>query len=86
MIEQDHGAIKRRCALMLGLKTFNTARIRLAGIELAHRIRKGQFSLADQILGQPSLKTLWEFALYPHKTTFVRHAVPTHSQPFLHQN
>ena len=44
IVEQDHRAIKRRCASMLGLKSFNTAAITFAGIELANRIRKGQFS------------------------------------------
>ena len=50
---------------MLGFKTFKTAKITLAGIELAHRIRKGQFLLADRNPGQSSLKLLWKFALYP---------------------
>jgi len=44
IIEQDHRAIKRRCAPMLGLKSFRTAAITLTGVELAHRIRKGQYS------------------------------------------
>ena len=45
VVEQDHRAIKRRCASMLGLKSFKTAAITFAGVELAHRIRKRQFSL-----------------------------------------
>ena len=45
VVEQDHRAIKQRCAPMLGLKSFRTAAITLAGIELAHRIRKQQYSL-----------------------------------------
>jgi transposase-like protein len=44
LIEQDHRAIKRRCASMAGFKSFTNAAITIAGIELAHRIRKGQFS------------------------------------------
>jgi len=44
LIEQDHRAIRRRCASMAGFKSFANAAITLAGIELAHRIRKGQFS------------------------------------------
>lgn len=44
VIEQDHRAIKRRCAPMLALKSFRTAAVTLAGIELAHKIRKRQFS------------------------------------------
>src|ERR1700678_1821119 len=43
--QQDHRTIKRRCASMGGFKPFETAAITLAGIELAHRIRKGQFAL-----------------------------------------
>jgi len=44
LIEQDHRAIKRRCASMAGFKSFANAAITIAGIELAHRIRKSQFS------------------------------------------
>ena len=40
IVEQDHRAIKRRCASMLGLKTFRTAAFTLAGVELAHRNHK----------------------------------------------
>ena len=43
LIEQDHRAIKRRCASMLGLKGVDSAAVTLSSIELAHRIRKGQF-------------------------------------------
>ncbi len=45
IVEQDHRAIKRRCASMMGFKSFRTAAITLAGVELAHRIRKRQYSL-----------------------------------------
>jgi len=62
IVEQDHRAIKRRCASMLGLKSYRTASITLAGVELAHRIRKQQFSIASQSR-QSSLKQLWEQAL-----------------------
>jgi transposase-like protein len=41
VVEQDHRAIKQRCASMLGLKSFRSAAVTLAGVELAHRIRKG---------------------------------------------
>lgn len=62
VVEQDHRAIKRRCASMLGFKSFNTAAITLAGIELAHRIHKRQFSVG---LGGDvtSLKQLWDRVL-----------------------
>jgi transposase-like protein len=64
LIEQDHRAVKRRCAAMLGLKSFGTAAITLTGIELAHRIRKQQFELP--IIGnvpRPSIREWWEYAL-----------------------
>lgn len=51
---------------MLGMKSFDTAKITLAGIELAHRIRKEQFSLGHSAKGQrASLKQQWDFALTP---------------------
>jgi transposase-like protein len=64
VVEQDHRAIKQRCASMLGLKSFRSAAITLAGIELAHRIRKGQHQLPIESKGRaPSLKELWDHAL-----------------------
>jgi transposase-like protein len=64
VVEQDHRAIKRRCAPMLALKSFRTAAVTLAGVELAYRIRKRQFSFGR---GSPrrlcSLKHLWAYAL-----------------------
>jgi transposase-like protein len=64
IVEEDDRAIKRRCAAMLGLKSFRTAAVTLAGIELAHRIRKQQFHLRSaQRCQTPSLKHLWECAL-----------------------
>ena len=64
IVEQDHRAIKRRCAPMLALKSFATAAVTLAGIELAHRIRKRQFSFGrDAPRRFCSLKQLWSHAL-----------------------
>jgi transposase-like protein len=45
LIEQDHRGVKQRIAVMLGFKDFRHAVITIAGIELMHRIRKGQFRL-----------------------------------------
>src|ERR1700729_788482 len=45
LIEQDHRGVKQRIAVMLGFKSFRHAAITIAGIELMHRIRKGQFGL-----------------------------------------
>ncbi|WP_301213786.1 IS6 family transposase [Yersinia sp. 22-579] len=43
LIEQDHRNIKRRIRLMLGFNSFRRAQTILAGIELIHMIRKGQY-------------------------------------------
>ncbi|ULH11493.1 IS6 family transposase [Serratia marcescens] len=43
LIEQDHRNIKRRIRQMLGFKSFRRAQTILAGIELVHMIRKGQY-------------------------------------------
>ena len=45
MIEQDHRGVKSRIAPMLGFKVFKRATATIAGIELLHRICKGQFAL-----------------------------------------
>ena len=64
IVEQDHRAIKRRCASMTGFKSFSNASITLAGIELAHRIRKRQFSFGPGRQRRAwSLKPLWDRAL-----------------------
>jgi putative transposase len=52
-IEQDHRAIKRRVRLMLGFQSMVTARVILGGIEMIHRMRKGQAKYA--CYQQPSL-------------------------------
>jgi transposase-like protein len=64
LIEQDHRAVKRRCASMGGFKSFGSAAITLAGIELAHRIRKRQFSFGrGRYRNFGSLKQMWDRAL-----------------------
>jgi len=45
IVEQDHRAIKRVIRPMLGFKSFRAAANVLAGIELMHMIRKGQFRI-----------------------------------------
>jgi putative transposase len=42
IVEQDHRAIKRMTRPMLGFKSFWSAVITIAGIEIMHMIRKGQ--------------------------------------------
>jgi putative transposase len=42
IVEQDHRAVKRVTCPMLGFKSFDAAQSTIAGIELIHRLRKGQ--------------------------------------------
>jgi transposase-like protein len=41
LVEQDHRRVKQRVGPMLGFKRFDHAAIVIAGIELAHKLRKG---------------------------------------------
>ena len=45
IVEQDHRAVKRVTRLMLGFKSFQSAKNALAGTELMHMIRKGQLMI-----------------------------------------
>ena len=46
-MEQDHRVIKRVTRPMLNFKSFRAASCILAGIELMHMIRKGQYMIKD---------------------------------------
>jgi transposase-like protein len=43
LIEQDHPRVKQRIRPMLGFKRFDNAVVTISGIELAEKIKKGQF-------------------------------------------
>jgi len=47
IVEQDHRFIKRITRPMLGFKAFHSAAATIAGIEVAHMIRKGQLAQTD---------------------------------------
>jgi hypothetical protein len=47
MIEQDHRRVKQRCYPMLGFKAFGNAEVTLSRIELANKIKKGQFNTSE---------------------------------------
>ena len=49
IVEQDHRPIKRQVRPMLGFKSFRSAAVTLAGIELMHMIRKGRLRTAGQL-------------------------------------
>ncbi len=57
-IEQDHRRIKRRVRPMLGIKSFSSAAVTLAGIEMVHMMRKQQGRFAFN--SAPSLKEKFE--------------------------
>jgi len=54
IVEQDHLFIKKITKPMKGFKSFNSARSTLAGIELHHMLRKGQYR--EKMV----IKTVWE--------------------------
>jgi transposase-like protein len=63
LIEQDHRGIKSRTGPMLGFKNFDCAATTVAGIELLHRIRKGQFDLGRLHLKNQSVPAIWNAVL-----------------------
>lgn len=50
ILEQDHRAIRRVTKPMLGCKSFHSAASAIAGIELLHIIRKGQFAMDRTVM------------------------------------
>src|SRR5713226_6818125 len=63
LIEQDHRGVKQRIAVMLGFKGFRNAAITIAGIELMHRIRKGQFELGRLGVQGRAAPAVWNAVL-----------------------
>src|SRR5271157_2741032 len=53
VVEQDHRRVKSRVAPMLGFKRFFNARRVLSGVELVHKIIKGQFGLPESFGTDP---------------------------------
>jgi len=62
-IEQDHRGVKSRTGPMLGFKVFGNAAITIAGVELQHRIRKGQFALARLRVQGRAAPEIWNAVL-----------------------
>ena len=63
LIEQDHRSIKLRLGPMLGFKRFRHATITIAGIELMHRIKKGQFALDKLRVRGKTAPEIWTAVL-----------------------
>ena len=62
-IEQDHRRVKHRLGPMLGLKSFRTAGVVIEGIELAEKIKKGQFKTGKLGGTTASMPEMWRAAL-----------------------
>jgi len=63
MIEHDHRMVKQMCYPMLGFKTFGNAEVTLSGIELANKIKKGQFDTSEVIGPGAMILQVWEGVL-----------------------
>jgi transposase-like protein len=63
IIEQDHRCVKQRVRPMLGFKQFAHAAVTLAGIELAHQLKKHQFDLSTICSPGARAPQVWEAVL-----------------------
>jgi transposase-like protein len=63
IIEQDHRRVKQRCYPMLWFKTFGNAEVTLSGIELANKIKKGQFDTSEITGPGAMILQVWEAVL-----------------------
>jgi transposase-like protein len=64
VIEQDHPNIKSRTNVILGFKRFRSAATTISGIELMHRICKGQFNLRTLGLKDTAAPAVWNSVLF----------------------
>ena len=63
MIEQDHRGVKSRINPMLEFKVFDRAAVTIAGVELLHRVRKGQFNLGRLHVRGQAAPAIWNAVL-----------------------
>ena len=63
LIEQDHRRVKQRYYPMLGFKNVSNAAVTLSGIELAQKIRKGQFETSAVHQAGAEVPQVWEAVL-----------------------
>src|SRR6516164_5508038 len=63
LIEQDHRRVKQRIRPMLGFKRFDNAVVTISGIELAEKIKKGQFKTGKLGGSKATMSELWNAAL-----------------------
>ena len=62
-LEQDHRRVKQRLRSMLGLKSIRTAAVVIRGIELAEKIKKGQFKVGKLGGRTATMPEIWQAAL-----------------------
>jgi transposase, IS6 family len=55
--------VKQRCYPMLGFKVFGNAEVTLSGIELANKIKKGQFDTSEITGPGVMILQVWEAVL-----------------------
>ena len=63
LVEQDHRRVKQRIRPMLGFKRFDNAAVTISGIELAEKIKKGQFKTGKLGGCNATMTELWNAAL-----------------------
>ena len=63
LVEQDHRRVKQRVRPMLGFKRFENAAVTISGIELAEKIKKGQFKIGKLGGRHATMAELWNAAL-----------------------
>src|SRR6202011_2665553 len=63
LAEQDHRRVKQLIRPMLGFKRFDNAAVTISGIELAEKIKKGQFKTGRFGSCKASMSKLWSAAL-----------------------
>jgi transposase-like protein len=66
LIAQDYRDVKSRTNAMLSFRRFRNVATTVAGIELIHRIRKGQFNLSIPVLKDALAPSAWNAALFDH--------------------
>src|SRR5262249_56655838 len=59
VVEQDHRRVKQRIGPMLGFKRFGIAAITISGIELAEKIKKGQFQIGKLPVSFATVPVVW---------------------------
>jgi transposase-like protein len=60
LVEQDHRRVKQRIRPMLGFKRFDNAVVTISGIELAEKIKKGQFKTGKLAGCDATITELWK--------------------------